>query len=169
MTHALVSAGVIATKEPVSLMCRDGKCPDGMTQIPWRSVKLLVWKDDNHQHHSNLTLLPQLTDKERWQKWLPSGNVKTTLSYPRQTCSFQLPHVETLGPMSDSAYEFFEILFRKITDMSVNSREVSCLFRRLSVIIQRFNVALFHDAFTLHDSLDPEPFKLLLPVLLYCL
>jgi len=43
MTRALVSAGVPATKEPVGLIRRDGKRPDGMTQIPLRSRKLLVW------------------------------------------------------------------------------------------------------------------------------
>jgi len=37
VTRALVSAGVPATKEPVD------KRPDEMTQIPWRSGKLLVW------------------------------------------------------------------------------------------------------------------------------
>jgi len=51
-------------------------------------------------------------------------------------------------------YEFFEILDRKITDVSGDSREVSFLFQRLSVIIQRFNAALFRDTFTLHD--DPD-------------
>jgi len=44
VTRALVSAGVPATKEPVGLIRRDGKRPDGMTQIPWRSGKLLVWE-----------------------------------------------------------------------------------------------------------------------------
>jgi len=43
VTRALVSAGVPATKEPVGLTCRDGKRPDGTTQIPWRSPKSLVW------------------------------------------------------------------------------------------------------------------------------
>jgi len=62
--------------------------------------------------------------------------------------------METLGPMNDLAYELFEILGRKITDVSGDSREVSFLFQRLSVIIQRFNAALFHDTFTLHD--DPD-------------
>jgi len=59
--------------------------------------------------------------------------------------------VETLGQMNDAAYE---ILGRNITDVYGDSREVSVLFRRLSVIIQRFNAALFHDTFTLHD--DPD-------------
>jgi len=56
--------------------------------------------------------------------------------------------------MNDSVYEFFEILGRKITYMSGDSREVSFLFQKLSVIIQRFNAALFRDMFTLHD--DPN-------------
>jgi len=38
---------------------------------------------------------------------------------------FLLIAVETLSPMNDSAYEFFEILGRKITDVSGDSREVS--------------------------------------------
>jgi len=62
--------------------------------------------------------------------------------------------VETLGPINDSAYEFLEILGRKITDVSGDGREVSFLFQRLSVIIQRFNAVLFRDTFTLHD--DPD-------------
>jgi len=43
VTRDLVSAGVPATKEPVGLIRRDGKRPDGMSQISWRSGKLLVW------------------------------------------------------------------------------------------------------------------------------
>ena len=45
VTRAVVSAGVPATKELVGLLRRDGKCPDGMTQIPWCAGKLLVWDD----------------------------------------------------------------------------------------------------------------------------
>jgi len=62
--------------------------------------------------------------------------------------------VETLGPMNDSAYESFEMLARKISDVIGDSREVSFAFQRLFVIIQRFNQALFRDTFILHD--DPD-------------
>jgi len=62
--------------------------------------------------------------------------------------------METLGPMNDSAYEFFEMLARKISDMSGDIREVSLSFQRLSIIIKRFNVAQFCDTFILHDDLD---------------
>jgi len=57
--------------------------------------------------------------------------------------------------MNDSAYEFLEILGRKITDVSGDRREVLFLFQTLSVIVQRFNAALFRDTFTLHDD-DPD-------------
>jgi len=43
MTRALVSVVVYAAKEPFGLIHRHGRCPDVMTQIPWRSEKLLVW------------------------------------------------------------------------------------------------------------------------------
>ena len=41
--RALVAAGVPASKEPVGLCRSDGKRPDGMSLIPWKSGKLLLW------------------------------------------------------------------------------------------------------------------------------
>jgi len=43
VTRALVSAGVPVIKEPVGLTRRDGKWPDGVTQIPWQAGKLMAW------------------------------------------------------------------------------------------------------------------------------
>ena len=40
VTQAVVLAGMPAMKEPVDLIRQDGKRPDGITQIPWRSVKM---------------------------------------------------------------------------------------------------------------------------------
>jgi len=62
--------------------------------------------------------------------------------------------METLGSMNDSAYHFFEDVGRKISEVSGDSREGSFIFQRLSVTIQRFNAALFHESFTRHD--DPD-------------
>jgi len=41
--RALVAAGVPAAKEPVGLCRSDGKRPDGMSLIPWKSGKMLLW------------------------------------------------------------------------------------------------------------------------------
>jgi len=62
--------------------------------------------------------------------------------------------MEILGSMNDSAYRFFEDLGRKISEVSGDSREGSFIFQRLSVTIQRSNVALFQESVTRHD--DPD-------------
>jgi len=77
VTLALVSAGVPATKEPVDLICRDSKRLDGMSQIQWHSGKL--WVRDVTVVGSTAELLPQLADEKSWWKWLPPGNVRSTV------------------------------------------------------------------------------------------
>ena len=60
--------------------------------------------------------------------------------------------VETLGPMNESAYQFFDDLGRRFGDISGDSRETSFISQRLSVTIQRFNAALYRETFVLHDD-----------------
>jgi len=62
--------------------------------------------------------------------------------------------METFGSMNDSAYHLFEDLGCKISEVSRDNREGSFIFQRLSVTIQRFKVALFHESFTRHN--DPD-------------
>jgi len=124
-----------------------------MTQIPRRSGKLLVW--DVTVVSTTAESYVAAAARGRREVAEMAANKKCQKYSELSTPYLFLPiAVETLGPMNDSAYEFFEILGRKITDMSGDSREVSFLFQRLLGIIQRFNAALFRDRFTLHDDLD---------------
>jgi len=41
--RALGRANVPAVKEPIGLLCSDGKRPDGLTQIPWQAGKCMTW------------------------------------------------------------------------------------------------------------------------------
>ena len=151
--RALVSAGVRATKEPVGISRRDGKRPDGMTQIPWRSRKLLVW---------DVTVVSTLAQSYVAAAARGRGEVAELAAagkcekYAELSTAYTfLPvTVQTLGPMNESAYRFFEDLARRICDVSDDTREVSFIFQRLSVTIQRFNAALYREAFVLHDDLD---------------
>jgi len=120
VTGALVSAGVPATKEPVGLTRRDGKRPDGTTQIPWRSGKLLVW---------DVTVVSTLADSyvataargcgevaklaaaRKCQKYADISSVYTFLSIA----------METLGSTNHSAYHFFDDLGHKISEVSGDS------------------------------------------------
>jgi len=120
VTRALVSRA----QETVGLIRRDGKRPDGMTLIPWRSSKLLVW---------NATVVSTTTESYVAAAARGRGEVaEMAATRKRQKYSgfytFFPISVETLGPINDSAYEFFEMLSRKITEVSGDSREVSFLF-----------------------------------------
>src|SRR6218665_3826182 len=41
--RSLVRAGIPTTKEPTGLRRTDGKTPDGLTLIPWRMGRALIW------------------------------------------------------------------------------------------------------------------------------
>jgi len=60
---------------------------------------------------------------------------------------FQPVAVESLGPINASGRVFLSKLGRKLADPSGNDREISFLFQRLSVLIQRYNAISLHDCF----------------------
>jgi len=62
--------------------------------------------------------------------------------------------VETLAPINESATSFLYDLGRRISFVSGENREPQFLFRRISVVIQRFNAVLLHDGFLSSDHPD---------------
>jgi len=65
---------------------------------------------------------------------------------------FQPVAVESLGPMNASGRVFLSKLGRKLADQSGDDREISFLFQRLSVLIQRYNAILLHDSFVKEEE-----------------
>ena len=57
--------------------------------------------------------------------------------------------VETLGPINESASDFFSLLTKKISHHSGDERETAFMFQRVSVLVQRFNGVLLHDSLNL--------------------
>ena len=53
--HALTAAKIPSWLEPSGLHQADGKCPDGMTMVPWEQGKYLVW-DATCRHFLPVTL-----------------------------------------------------------------------------------------------------------------
>jgi len=92
-------------------------------------------------------------DVERWPNSLLIENARNTQDI-LSAYTFLPIAMETLSSMNDSAYHLFEDLSRKISEVFGDSREGSFIFQRLSVMIQRFKVALFHESFTRHDNPD---------------
>ena len=48
--RAFIKSGTLATREPHSLCTGSGKHPDGVTHIPWRRGRCLVWNAQTHSH-----------------------------------------------------------------------------------------------------------------------
>ena len=67
---------------------------------------------------------------------------------------FQPVVVENLGTMNASAYGFLAGLGQKISAISGNDRETCYLFKRISVLIQRFNATLLHESFADENRSD---------------
>jgi len=65
---------------------------------------------------------------------------------------FQPVAVGSLGPINASGHVFLSKLGRKLADQSGDDREISFLFQRLSVLIQRYNAILVHDCFVKEEE-----------------
>jgi len=60
--------------------------------------------------------------------------------------------LETLGAVSSRAQEFLTQIGRRLTKVTTDPRETAFLFQRLSVAVQRFNVACLADTFPISES-----------------
>ena len=60
--------------------------------------------------------------------------------------------VETEGPLNESARDLLSDVGRRISTCSDDDREISFLFQRVSVVIQRFNSVLLQDSFCIEDQ-----------------
>jgi len=71
-------------------------------------------------------------------------------------CILQPIAVEAHGAFSASALSFLTTLGEHFTGTSGDLRENSFLFRRLSVIIQRFNSVLIHESFNVSAAEEQD-------------
>ena len=62
--------------------------------------------------------------------------------------------VETLGVLNSSANSLLKEIGYKISVNTGESREVSFLHQRISVLVQRFNAVLLHDSLPTTDGAD---------------
>ena len=142
----MVRAGYPSAKEPVGLLRTDGKRPDGLTLIPWRAGRSLVW---------DVTVTDTLAASYLSNTSRTAGAVAEMAAAWKNTKYTQIAMVhhfvplacETMGPVSDEGMAFLLSLGQNLTAMSGDARETSYLFQRLSVTIQRFNAVAFRGSF----------------------
>lgn len=138
--RALVSVHVPAVLEPNGLARDDGKRPDGMTLVPWRLGRPLVWDstcvDTLAMSHVTTTCqkpggAAANAETAKRRKYLSLGDNYIFVPFA----------VETLGPWGPEAHQLFSLIKKKLIRISCDPRAGAFLGQRISIAVQRGNAA----------------------------
>jgi len=138
--RSLASAEIPSRLEPSSLSRSDDKRPDGMTLMPWKQGRCLVWDvtcpDTLAPSHLNRAVIGPgvvATDAE--------SHKLTKYETISRTHCFVPVAVETLGALGDDATAFLKDLGRRIEVVTKERRATEFLMQRVSVALHRGNAA----------------------------
>lgn len=136
--HALSKADIPAVKEPSGLLRTDGKRPDGVTQLPWRSGKCVTW-DVTVIDTLAASYVPATSQTPGAAAETAADRKTSKYATLSQSYLFVPVAVETMGAINRAGMNFLGDLGRRITQHTDDHRESAFLFQRISVLIQRFN------------------------------
>ena len=151
VARSFSAAGVPVAKEPAGLCRTDGKRPDGMTLIPWEAGKPVVW-DVTAICTTAASYIDSSTREAGAAAEIAATRKMAKYSNMTSQHIFCPIAVETLGPLNDDARMLLTDLGKRISAASGEIREVSFLFQRISVVVQRFNAVLLHNSFVEVDQ-----------------
>ena len=135
----------MCTKEPLGLSRCDGKRPDGLSLVPREAGKPLG--RNSHLSVGRLILYVAAASREAGSA-AEQGASRKTAKYS----NIQAHHIFQPVAVESSGRVFLSKLGRKLADQSGDHREISFLFQRLSVLIQRYNAVLLHDCFVKEEE-----------------
>ena len=144
--RAVKKTQIPASKEPIGLSRRDGKRPDGVTLLPWSRSKPLAWDvtvpDTYAASHIQAIANSAGAAAE-------SATVNKTIKYnDLMTTHILVPiAVETSEAWCNQSALFIEDLGRRINAITNDPLEITYLFQRLSVALQRGNAVAFSNTF----------------------
>ena len=153
--RALTKAGYPAIKEPPGLLRTDGKRPDGLTLIPWKAGRCLVW-DATVADTFAASYLPTTSIIAGSAAEAAASRKETKYQLLNNAYEFVPLALETMGPINSTGLDFISNIGRNLTLMSGDPRESAFLFQRLSITIQRFNAVAFRGTFFNSDVAIPE-------------
>lgn len=140
ISRAFSSAKIPSRLEPSDLDRSDGKRPDGVTMVPWKFGKPLVW---------DATCPDTLAPSYRTMATINTGAVAAAAEVRKEakySCldrghSFTPVAIETLGAIGPKSLAFLKDLGRRIRQQTGESKALPYLLQRLSVAVQRGNSA----------------------------
>ncbi|XP_061713148.1 uncharacterized protein LOC133521996 [Cydia pomonella] len=151
LRRSLASVNVPALLEPPGIIRDDGKRPDGMTLIPWKLGRVLVWDATcvdtlapSHLHGTSAKAgaAAEAAEKLKKTKYRGLGTEYNFVPFG----------VETLGPWGPSAFNLFKEVSKRIREVTGDRRAGSFLAQRISLAIQRGNAASIYGTMPQGDS-----------------
>jgi len=141
IARSFSAASVPIIKKPTGLSCSDGKCPDGLSCVPWQNGKALCW---------DVTVICSVADSyisaaardARAAAEFAASRKEVKFAGLDGRYMFAPIAFENLGVPNVSTRQLLSYLGRRLTDISGESRETSYLFQRCSVLVQRFTAVL---------------------------
>ena len=138
--RALISAGLPSVREPTGCNRADGKRPDGMTLVPWKRGKALIWDFTCSDTLAPSNILPS---SKRAGAVAARREAEKKNKYINLIDRFHFVPIaiESCGSWGCEGLNFIKELGQRLSQFSGDTRASSFLIQRISVAIQRGNVA----------------------------
>ena len=143
--RSLTRAKIPATREPAGLLRSNGKRPDGLTLIPWREGRCLVW--DVTVAGTTAGYLPSTSISVGSAVELAAVRKQTKYADLAQRYEFVPIAVESHGTYSATATALLADHGGRLSAATSDAKETAHLFQHLSIALQRFNVVCVIDSF----------------------
>jgi hypothetical protein len=151
--RALVSAGVPAIREPVGLSRTDGKKPDGLTMVPWKGGRCLVW-----DFTCVNTLAASHVDVAATGAGAAAAKAEQAkiVKYVRLANSFEVSPVavEAYGAWGPQGLDLIREIGRRVAEVTGEPRSTGYLVQAISMAVQRGNAAMVIESIPVVDGLE---------------
>jgi len=140
LSRALRTAEVPNVREPPGCSRQDGKKPDGLTLVPWKRGRSLVWDFTCADTLCPTHVLQTVRHPGAAARSAEAGK-KRKYAFLEDRFFFVPVAVETLGAYGSEAVTFIDALGERLKTVSGDARAAFFLKQRISLAVQRGNAA----------------------------
>jgi hypothetical protein len=140
IARALQSAEVPSIKEPIGCSRKDGKKPDGMSLVPWKRGKSLIW-DFTLRDTFAPSYVSSSSKSPGYAAKLGETIKKGKYKFLENNYIFVPVAMESTGVFGKDGLNLVLEIGRKLAEVTGERRSTSFLIQRLSLAVQRGNAA----------------------------
>lgn len=137
--RALLTCGIPAIREPTGCNRSDGKKPDGLTLIPWKCGKPLIW--DFTRADTTCQSYVRSTSRRAGAAATLRESSKKTKYRELDNFHFVPIAIETMGSWGEDGRKLIDEIGKKLNQATGEPRSKSFFIQRISIANQRGNAA----------------------------